>query len=100
MSLRYPLNKESAYKTICSNPKAVISGIRNAAALCSLAILPLTLSQTVEFETMSALITTATGLCIGIPAMIAHSYFTNRLNNQLVENGQKDNAISECLDYR
>ena len=47
-----------------------------------------------------ALITTATGLCIGIPAMIAHSYFTNRLNNQLVENGQRANVISECLDYR
>ena len=49
---------------------------------------------------MSALITTATGLCIGIPAMIAHSYFTNRLNNQLVENEQRANAVSECLDYR
>ena len=47
-----------------------------------------------------ALITTATGLCIGIPAMIAHSYFTNRLNNQLVENVQRANAVSECLDYR
>ena len=47
-----------------------------------------------------ALINTDTGLCIGIPAMIAHSYFTNRLNNQLVENGQRANVISECLDYR
>ena len=47
-----------------------------------------------------ALITTATGLCIGIPAMIAHSYLTDRLNNQLVENGQRANAVSECLDYR
>ncbi len=44
-----------------------------------------------------ALITTATGLCIGIPAMIAHSYFNNRLNNQLVENAQRANAISETL---
>ncbi len=44
-----------------------------------------------------ALITTATGLCIGIPAMIAHSYFNNRLNNQLVENTQRANAISESL---
>ena len=47
-----------------------------------------------------ALITTATGLCIGIPAMIAHSYFNNRLNNQLVENKHRANAISECLGYR
>jgi biopolymer transport protein ExbB len=44
-----------------------------------------------------ALITTATGLCIGIPAMVAHSYFNNRLNNQLVENTQRANAISESL---
>ncbi len=44
-----------------------------------------------------ALITTATGLCIGIPAMVAHSYFNNRLNNQLVENAQRANAICECL---
>ncbi len=47
-----------------------------------------------------ALMTTATGLCIGIPTMIAHSYFTNRLNNQLVENVQRANAFSKCLDYR
>ncbi len=47
-----------------------------------------------------ALMTTATGLCIGIPTMIAHSYFTNRLNNQLVENVQRANAVSKCLDYR
>lgn len=44
-----------------------------------------------------ALITTATGLCIGIPAMIAHSYFNNRLNNQLVENAQRANNVSETL---
>ncbi len=44
-----------------------------------------------------ALITTATGLCIGIPAMIAYSYFNNRLNNQLVENAQRANTISEHL---
>ncbi|MAM92186.1 MAG: hypothetical protein CMI15_12045 [Opitutaceae bacterium] len=47
-----------------------------------------------------ALITTATGLCIGIPAMIAHSYFSNRLNNQLVENAQRANIVSECLESR
>lgn len=45
-----------------------------------------------------ALITTATGLCIGIPAMVAHSYFNNRLNNQLVESAQRANSISEHLD--
>jgi len=44
-----------------------------------------------------ALITTATGLCIGIPAMIAHSYLNNRLNNQLVENSQRANSITETL---
>ena len=42
-----------------------------------------------------ALITTATGLCIGIPAMIAHSYFSNRLENQLVENSQRTKEIGE-----
>ncbi|MCH2614956.1 MAG: hypothetical protein MKZ70_09745, partial [Opitutales bacterium] len=47
-----------------------------------------------------ALRTTATGRCIWIPTMIAHSYFTNRLNNQLVENVQRANAVSKCLDYR
>ena len=47
-----------------------------------------------------ALMTTATGLCIGIPTMIAHSYFTNRLNNQLVVNVRRANAVSKCLDYR
>ena len=45
-----------------------------------------------------ALITTATGLCIGIPAMIAYSYFNNRLNNQLVENAQRANAVRESLE--
>jgi len=44
-----------------------------------------------------ALITTATGLCIGIPAMIAYSFLNNRLNNQLVENGQRASAVKDCL---
>jgi len=44
-----------------------------------------------------ALITTATGLCIGIPAMIAHSYFNNRLNNQLVETAQQATQVVEAL---
>ena len=59
---------------------------------------PLALKNKGDFS--EALITTATGLCIGIPAMIVHSYFTNRPNNQLVENGQRANVISECLDFR
>jgi hypothetical protein len=29
--------------------------------------------------------------------MIAYSYFNNRLNNQLVENAQRANAICESL---
>ena len=45
-----------------------------------------------------ALITTATGLCIGIPAMIAHSYFNNRLNNQLVETAQQAAQVVESLE--
>jgi len=44
-----------------------------------------------------ALITTATGLCIGIPAMITHSYFNNRLNNQLVETAQQANQVVDAL---
>ncbi len=44
-----------------------------------------------------ALITTATGLCIGIPAMIAHSYFSNRLNTLMVETTRRANAISDTL---
>lgn len=44
-----------------------------------------------------ALITTATGLCIGIPAMIAHSYFSNKLNTQVVEAVRRANQVSEAL---
>ncbi len=44
-----------------------------------------------------ALITTATGLCIGIPAMIAFSYFNNRLNNALVENAQRASQVTDSL---
>lgn len=47
-----------------------------------------------------ALITTATGLCIGIPAMIAYSYFNNRLNNALVENAQRASQVTDSLGER
>ncbi|MCH6257696.1 MotA/TolQ/ExbB proton channel family protein [Puniceicoccaceae bacterium K14] len=45
-----------------------------------------------------ALITTATGLCIGIPAMIAYSYFNNRLNNAIMENAQRAGMIADTLE--
>ena len=44
-----------------------------------------------------ALITTATGLCIGIPAMIAHSYFNNRLNTQIVETTRRARSVTDSL---
>lgn len=44
-----------------------------------------------------ALITTATGLCIGIPAMIAHSYFSNRLNTLVVETNRRASQIADSL---
>ncbi|MEM9160488.1 MAG: MotA/TolQ/ExbB proton channel family protein [Verrucomicrobiota bacterium] len=45
-----------------------------------------------------ALITTATGLCIGIPAMVFHSFFTHRLENQLVETTQRASQILEQME--
>ena len=44
-----------------------------------------------------ALITTATGLCIGIPAMVAHSYFNNRLNTQMVVTTRWANTVVDAL---
>lgn len=44
-----------------------------------------------------ALITTATGLCIGIPAMIAHSVFNNRLNTAITETTRQANALIDQL---
>lgn len=44
-----------------------------------------------------ALITTATGLCIGIPAMVAHSYFNNRLNTQIANTLRHANQATEAL---
>ncbi len=44
-----------------------------------------------------ALITTATGLCIGIPAMVAHSYFSNRLNTLMVETTRRANTVADGL---
>ncbi len=44
-----------------------------------------------------ALITTATGLVIGIPAMIAYFYFRNRLNNRMVRIHQEGGDLIETL---
>ncbi len=44
-----------------------------------------------------ALITTATGLCIGIPAMVAHSVFNNRLNTAITETTRQANALVDAL---
>ena len=44
-----------------------------------------------------ALITTATGLCIGIPAMIAHSYFSNKLNTLIVETSRRAGLVADAL---
>lgn len=44
-----------------------------------------------------ALITTATGLCIGIPAMVAHSFFNNRLSAALETTTQQANALLDQL---
>ncbi len=44
-----------------------------------------------------ALITTATGLCIGIPAMIAHSVFNNRLQTAITETTRQANALIDQL---
>ncbi|EDY84379.1 transporter, MotA/TolQ/ExbB proton channel family protein [Verrucomicrobiia bacterium DG1235] len=45
-----------------------------------------------------ALITTATGLCIGIPAMIAHSYFNNRLNTAITNTTRQANTLTDHLN--
>lgn len=44
-----------------------------------------------------ALITTATGLSIGIPAMIAHSYFNNRLNTLMVETNRRVGKVIDSI---
>lgn len=44
-----------------------------------------------------ALITTATGLCIGIPAMVAHSIFNNRLSAALEATTQQANSLLDQL---
>lgn len=44
-----------------------------------------------------ALITTATGLCIGIPAMVAHAVFSNRLNALMVEAGRRAGIVLDAL---
>ncbi|MDQ8184968.1 MotA/TolQ/ExbB proton channel family protein [Pelagicoccus sp. SDUM812002] len=47
-----------------------------------------------------ALITTATGLCIGIPAMIAHSVFNNRLQNAITETTRQANNLIDQLPQK
>lgn len=47
-----------------------------------------------------ALITTATGLCIGIPAMVAHSVFNNRLSVALEQTTQQANSLIDHLPHR
>ncbi|MBK1880338.1 MotA/TolQ/ExbB proton channel family protein [Pelagicoccus mobilis] len=44
-----------------------------------------------------ALITTATGLCIGIPAMVAHSIFNNRLQSAINETTRHANHLLDQL---
>ena len=44
-----------------------------------------------------ALITTATGLVIGIPAMIAYFILKNRLGNQMLATAQTANRLIEHL---
>lgn len=47
-----------------------------------------------------ALITTATGLCIGIPAMVAHSIFNNRLQTAITQTTRQANALIDKLPKR
>ena len=44
-----------------------------------------------------ALITTATGLCIGIPAMIAHSVFNNRLQKAINQTTRHANTLVDQI---
>lgn len=44
-----------------------------------------------------ALITTATGLCIGIPAMVAHSIFNNRLQKAINATTRQANLLLDQL---
>jgi biopolymer transport protein ExbB len=45
-----------------------------------------------------ALITTATGLVIGIPAMIAYFYFRNRLTTRMIEVGQEAGVLLDEVE--
>lgn len=45
-----------------------------------------------------ALITTATGLVIGIPAMIAYFYFRNRLTSRMIEVGQEAGVLIDEIE--
>lgn len=45
-----------------------------------------------------ALITTATGLVIGIPSMIAYFYFRNRLTSRMIDVGQKGGILLDEIE--
>jgi len=45
-----------------------------------------------------ALITTATGLVIGIPAMIAYFYFRNRLTSRMIDVGQQAGVLLDEIE--
>ncbi len=45
-----------------------------------------------------ALITTATGLVIGIPAMVAYFYFRNRLTTRMIAVGQTGGLLMDELE--
>lgn len=46
-----------------------------------------------------ALITTATGLVIGIPAMISYFYYRNRLTNRMIETSRNGSELFDQLFY-
>ena len=45
-----------------------------------------------------ALITTATGLCIGIPAMIAYFFYRNRLTARMLQVGQEGGVLLDAFE--
>lgn len=47
-----------------------------------------------------ALITTATGLVIGIPAMIAYFYFRNRLTSRMIDVGQQGGMLLDEIELK
>ena len=49
-----------------------------------------------ELKGAEALVTTAFGLFVAVPAVVAYNYFTNKLETFTVE---MDNSSSELVDY-